>query len=104
MKVNELRDFIFKSSYNRLGFSKENSYYSMKCHKKKDLQLFAIKLTEKMLDPSNAEKNNSYLKWKNKKSVKQSKMITQQLKSIENPSIADIKWVIIEHQKTLNKL
>ena len=31
----------------------------MKCQKKKDLQLFAIKLTEKMLDPSNVEKNNS---------------------------------------------
>ena len=31
-------------------------------------------------------------------------MITQQLKSIENPNIADIKSVIIEHQKTLHKL
>ena len=29
-------------------------------------------------------------------------MITQQLKSIENPNIADIKSVIIEHQKTIN--
>ena len=43
MKVNELRDFIFEI----FRFSKENSYYSMKYQKKKDLQLFATKLTEK---------------------------------------------------------
>ena len=29
MLVNEISDFIFKNYYKRIGFSKENSYYSM---------------------------------------------------------------------------
>ena len=29
MSVNEIRDFIFKNYYKRIGFSKENSCYSM---------------------------------------------------------------------------
>ena len=36
--------------------------------------------------------------------MKQSKIITQQPKSIENPNIIDIKSVPIEHPKTLHKL
>ena len=41
----------------------QNSYYSMNHQKKKDLQLFAKKLTEKTPDPGNArEYYNSYLK------------------------------------------
>ena len=32
--VNEIRYFIFENYYKRIGFSKENNYYSMK-HKKK---------------------------------------------------------------------
>ena len=60
---NELRDFIFQNYYKQIGFAKENSYYSMNHQKKKDLQLFANKLTEKTPDPSNArEYYNSYLK------------------------------------------
>ena len=35
ISVNEVRDFIFKNYYKRIGFSKENSYYSMKHQKKK---------------------------------------------------------------------
>ena len=43
----------------------------MKHLKKNDLQLFATKLTEKVLNPSNSkEYYNSYLKTKNTKSVK----------------------------------
>ena len=59
-----------------------------------------------MPDPSNAkEYYNSYLKRKNTKLVvKRPKIITQQLKSIENPGIVDIKSVIIEHPKTSHKL
>ena len=34
MSVNEIRDFIFENYYKRIGFSKENSYYSMKRLKK----------------------------------------------------------------------
>ena len=47
MLVNEIRDFIFQKYDKGIGFSKENSYYLM-AHQKKDLQLFAIKLTEKI--------------------------------------------------------
>ena len=35
MSVNEIRHFIFENYYIRIGFSKENSYYSMKRLKKK---------------------------------------------------------------------
>ena len=45
MSVNETRDF--ENYYKIIGFSKENSYYLMKHQKKKDIQLFATKLTEK---------------------------------------------------------
>ena len=41
---------------------------------------------------------------KNTKSVKQSKIITQQSKTFENPNIVDKKSVIIAHSKTLLKL
>ena len=36
--------------------------------------------------------------------IKRSKTITQQPKAIENPSISDIKLVIIEHRKASYKL
>ena len=35
MSVNEIRDIIFEDHYKRIGFSKENSYYSMKLLNKK---------------------------------------------------------------------
>ena len=38
------------------------------------------------------------------KSVKRSKIITQQVKVIENPNIVDIKSFIIEPPKTSHKL
>ena len=44
------------------------------------------------------------MKKKHQKSAKQSKIITQQLKAIENPNIDDIKSVNIEHPKSLQKL
>ena len=55
MTVKELEDFIFEKYHQRIRFAKENSYYTMKHQKKKDLQLFAIKLTEKIPDPRNAK-------------------------------------------------
>ena len=43
--VNEIKDLIFENYYKRIGFSKENSYYSMKRLKKKpDLVLLPNKL------------------------------------------------------------
>ena len=35
MSVNELRGFIFENYYRQIGFSKENSYYSLKHQKKR---------------------------------------------------------------------
>ena len=53
MYVNEIKDFIFENYYKRIGFSKGNSYYSMKRLKKKDLLLLANKLIEKISDLHN---------------------------------------------------
>ena len=46
-RYKELKDFIFENFYTRLGFARENSYYSMKHQKKTDLHLFATKLRKK---------------------------------------------------------
>ena len=35
MSINEIKDCIFENYYKRIGFSKENSYYSMKHQKKR---------------------------------------------------------------------
>ena len=67
--------------------------------------LLATTLIEKIADPSYAKEYcNSYLKRKNTKLVKRSKIITHKLKSIESPSIADMKSVTLEHPETSNKL
>ena len=52
MSINEIKDFIFKNYYKRIGFSKENSYYSMKDLKEKSLLLLANK-SEKTPDSNN---------------------------------------------------
>ena len=71
----------------------------------KDLQLFATKLTERIPDLSNANKQyQQSLRKKNAKSIKQSKIITQQLKTFENQNIVYIKSAIIEHPTALHKL
>ena len=43
MSVNEIRDIIFENYYKQIGFSKGNSYYSMKHQRKNYLKLFATK-------------------------------------------------------------
>ena len=74
-------------------------------HLGKNLQFFVTKLTGNLPDPStNKEYYNSYLKRKNAKAVKQSKIITQELKPIRNLYTVDIKPVIIEHAKISHKL
>ena len=55
MLFNEIKEFIFENYYKRIGFSKENSYYSMKHLQKKDLLLLATKLKEKIPDSRNAK-------------------------------------------------
>ena len=85
MTVTEIKDFVFE----RIGFSKKNSYYSLK-QQKKHLPLFATKLRKKMPDPCNAKDHyQSFLRKKNSKSVKQPK-------AFENPNI--------KHPKTSHKL
>ena len=79
-----------------MGFSKKNSYYSMKDLKKKDLLLHTNKLIEKI--PRNAKEHyQSFMKKKNTKSIKQSEIITCQPKCFQNQNIVDIKLVITEH-------
>ena len=73
----------------------------MKHQKKKDTQLLVTKLAEKILDLCNAkERYQSFVRNKNIKLVKQSKIITQQPKSVESPNVVGIKLVFIEHLKT----
>ena len=71
MSVIEIKDFIFENQYKRTGFSRENSYYSMKRLKKKDLLLFANKLIEKTPNHCNAkERYQSFIKKAPTKSLK----------------------------------
>ena len=87
-----------------MRFIKEKSYYSMKHLQKKDFSLPATKLIEQIIDPKNVKQYyQSYIKRKNKKSIKQSKIITYQPKSFEDANIDDIKLVTIEHPKTSHK-
>ena len=50
------------------------------------------------------EHYQSFIIKKNRKSVKQSEIITYQPKTFQNPSIVDIKSVITEHIKASHKL
>ena len=62
--------------------------------------MFATKLTEKIPDPCNAkEYYQSFIRKKSTKSIKQSKTIIWQPKTLEN-----LKSVIIEHPKISHKL
>ena len=97
MTIKEVKDFIFENYYRRIRFPKENSYYSMKHQKKKDLLLLPTKLIQQIPNASNAKGYyQSYLKKKNTKLVKRSKVITQQPKTRGYPNIVDIKSVIRE--------
>ena len=96
--ANEIRDFIYVNYYKRIGFSEENSYYSMKCLKIKDLPFFANKLIEKVLNPCNAKKNyQTLIRNENRKSVKKSKIIAYKPEAFENPKIFGIKSFVTEH-------
>ena len=73
--------------------------------KKKDLLLLSNKLIEKIPDPCNTkEQYQLFIRKNSRKSVKQSQIITCQPKTFENANIVDIKSVITEHPKTLQKL
>ena len=101
MFINEIRDFIFENYYTRIRFSKENSYYSMKCLKKKFI--------EKIPDPRNdKELYQLFLRKKNRSNEetfkKQSQIITYQVKKNGNTNTVDIKSVITKHPKFWHKL
>ena len=99
---NDIINFIFENYYKQIGFSKEGSYYSMKRLKRKDLLLFAHKLIGEVPNFRNAKQHyESYLRKQNRKSVKQSVIITYQPKIFDT---VDIKSVITEHPKTSHKL
>ena len=67
--------------------------------------LLPNKLIEKIPDPRNAKEHyQSFIRKKNRKSVKQSEIITYQPKTFENPNTVNIKSVIIEHPKSSYKL
>ena len=60
--------------------------------------MLANKLIEKVPDLCNTkEHDQSFIRKKNTKSVKQSETITYQPKTFENPNIVDIKLPITEH-------
>ena len=70
-----------------------------------DLLLLATKLIEKVPDATNAKQHyQAVLKNKNKKSVKRSKITTQQPKAIEKPNITELESVFTEHPKNFGKL
>ena len=74
---NEIWEVIFESYYKKIGFPKENSYYSTKRLEKKDLLLLATKLREKIPDFVNAKEHyKPFIRKRNRKSVKQSEIIT----------------------------
>ena len=76
----------------------------MKRLKEKDLLLLANKLIEQIPDPYNAkEYYQSFIRKKNTKSVKQSKIFTYQPKAFENSYIVDIKSVITKHLKSSHR-
>ena len=67
--------------------------------------LFGNKLIEKIPDPRDAKEHyQSFIREKNTKSIKQSKIITYQPKTFENPNIVERKSIITEHPKTSHKL
>ena len=71
----------------------------------KKLLLLTKEFIEEVSDPSNAkEYYESFLRKKNKKSVKKSEIITYQPKAFVNSNIDDIKSVITEHLKLSHKL
>ena len=100
-----MKYFIFGNYEKRIGFSKESSYFLMKRLKKKYLLLLANKLIYKIPDPRHTKGNYQlFLRKKNKRSLKQSEIITYQSKTSGNPSSVDIKSVITEYSKRSQKL
>ena len=105
MSVIEVRDFIFENYNKRIGFLRKEVFIQWNTWKKKDLLLLANKLIEKIPDPPNAKEHYQwFIRKKNKKSIKQSEIITYQLKTFENPNTVDTKSVITCNPKNSHTL
>ena len=102
MTIKELRNFIYENYYKWVGFNKENTKYSFKCHKN-DLQPFAIKLTKKYLILIILKNIINHICWERTKIGEMIKVITWKPKLIENSNIFDLKSVTIEHPKTIRQ-
>ena len=99
MSVSKLRDFILENYYKRIGFVKGGSYYSMK-HLKK-IFVASKQINKKIPDPrSSKEHYQSFIRKKDTKLVKQSRLIIYQPNTLENPNTFDMKLAITKHQKT----
>lgn len=48
--VKDLREFTYGNYYKQIGITKEDSYYSLRKFRKKDLLRYASKLREKVPD------------------------------------------------------
>ena len=57
MNANEIIDFIYENYYKRTGFSKEESYCSLKHLQKERLWSLANKLIKYVSDPRNAKEH-----------------------------------------------
>ena len=102
ISIYEIKDFIFENYYKLIIFSEKIRYNSIKLLNKKNLLLLTNKLIKNIHDPRNAkEQYQSFIIKKNRKSVKQSEIITYQLKTFD---IFDIKSVNTEHSNTSHKL
>ena len=89
MTSNEIIDFIFENYYKQIGFSKENSYYSMKHWNMKYLFLLPKKLIEKIQDRPNVKNTINHLSKNPTKAVKQSEIITCQPQTFEHSNTVD---------------
>ena len=69
MKMKSLKEFIFKSYYQGISFTKKENYYSLKKQKKKQkkISFIATKLTKNIPDPTKTKEHNElFLKTKAK--------------------------------------
>ena len=99
MTVKDLRKFIFENYVKLIGFTKKESYYSLKKQKKKDLVLFATNVTKKKYETVKKAKEHYELFLKNK-----GKKYRKVSKSMKKPSNGDIKSVTVRHYETASDL
>ena len=77
----------------------------MKLQTKKNLLLLTKKLIKNIPGPCNAKEHyKSFIIKKNRKSLKQSEIITYQPKTFQNTNIVDIKSVITDYPQTSHTL